>query len=283
MITMTQKIALLSDIHGNMTALEAVVADAKALGVSDYWLLGDNILPGPGNMELFDLLESLQSTVSIRGNWDDSYLEAIDGEYDLSHPTHIYLLKLSQYLKNKLSQSVIDYIRSLPNYVTRELNGLSFSISHNLPDKNWGGELVHNAKQENIDRLVTNNKCDVAIYGHIHMQTLRYASNGQLIINPGSIGNPYYILENLKKDNRAHYAILEIDDYGITPVFRKIPYDVEKELYRAKEKNLPFFELYKKQLLLGINSTHDTDALQTIIDKESYLTQVSDFLAQISK
>ena len=45
---MKHKIAILSDIHGNATALEAVIADAKNQGVSEYWLLGDIFLPGPG-------------------------------------------------------------------------------------------------------------------------------------------------------------------------------------------------------------------------------------------
>ena len=47
---MNHKIAILSDIHGNITALEEVIADAKNQGVSEYWLLGDIFLPGPGAM-----------------------------------------------------------------------------------------------------------------------------------------------------------------------------------------------------------------------------------------
>ena len=49
---MKHKIAILSDIHGNATALEAVIADAKNQGVSEYWLLGDIFLPGPGANDL---------------------------------------------------------------------------------------------------------------------------------------------------------------------------------------------------------------------------------------
>ena len=53
---MNHKIAILSDIHGNATALEAVIADAKNQGVSEYWLLGDIFLPGPGANDLVALL-----------------------------------------------------------------------------------------------------------------------------------------------------------------------------------------------------------------------------------
>ena len=60
---MNHKIAILSDIHGNTTALEAVLNDAKELGATEYWLLGDFFLPGPGGNDLMDLLEGVPITV----------------------------------------------------------------------------------------------------------------------------------------------------------------------------------------------------------------------------
>ena len=76
---MKQRIAILSDIHGNTTALKAVLADAKELEATEYWLLGDLFLPGPGGNDLMDLLEGLPIAVAVRGNWDDCVLEASDG------------------------------------------------------------------------------------------------------------------------------------------------------------------------------------------------------------
>ena len=61
------KIAVLSDIHGNMTALEAVLADAKAAEVDQYWLLGDILMPGTGRRRILDLLASLPITVRVLG------------------------------------------------------------------------------------------------------------------------------------------------------------------------------------------------------------------------
>ncbi len=49
---MNHRIAILSDIHGDTTALEAVIADARALGATEYWILGDILLPGPGREDL---------------------------------------------------------------------------------------------------------------------------------------------------------------------------------------------------------------------------------------
>ena len=71
---MKHRIAILSDIHGNTTALEAVIKDAQELGATEYWLMGDILLPGPGRNELFKLLSSIPITATVRGNWDDCVL-----------------------------------------------------------------------------------------------------------------------------------------------------------------------------------------------------------------
>ena len=64
---MNHRIAILSDIHGDTTALEAVIADARALGATEYWLLGDILLPGPGRDDLFELLDSIPITAAVMG------------------------------------------------------------------------------------------------------------------------------------------------------------------------------------------------------------------------
>ena len=95
---MNNRIAILSDIHGDTKALEAVIADARAQGATEYWLLGDILLPGPGRDDLFELLDAIPITAAVRGNWDDCVLEALDGEYGLEDPQEIQLLRLTQYL-----------------------------------------------------------------------------------------------------------------------------------------------------------------------------------------
>lgn len=62
------KIAVISDIHGNTTALEAVIEDAKQAMVDEYWLLGDILMPGTGRKNILDLLATLPITVRVLGN-----------------------------------------------------------------------------------------------------------------------------------------------------------------------------------------------------------------------
>ena len=137
--------------------------------------------------------------------------------------------------------------------------------------RNWGRELIHTGKQEDFDRLVTNPYASIAVYGHIHQQLLRYGSDGQLILNPGSIGQPFFLDAGLRKDLRAQYMILEFDEAGLADVdFRRVDYDVEAELQLAKDLKLPYFQVYYESLVNGIHHTHNQELLYEIAQEQGH-------------
>ena len=273
---MNHKIAILSDIHGNTTALAAVLEDAKNLGATEYWLLGDIFLPGPGANDLVALLKGLPITASVRGNWDDCVLEALDGQYGLEDPQEIQLLRMTQYLMERLNPEQIDWLRNLPMVAKKEVEGLRFSLSHNLPEKNYGGDLLVENGTEKFDQLL-DEATDVAVYGHVHKQLLRYGSQGQQIINPGSIGMPYFDWEGLK-NHRAQYALLEVENGELVNIqFRKVAYDYEAELESAKEKGLPFIEMYEELRREDNYQGHNRDLLASLIEKHGYVEDVKNY------
>ena len=277
---MNHKIAILSDIHGNTTALEAVIADAKKLEATEYWLLGDIFLPGPGANNLVALLKDLPITVAVRGNWDDCVLEALDGEYGLEHPQEIQLMRMTQFLMEQVDPETIVWLRNLPLLEKKEIDGLRFSISHNLPDKNYGGDLLVENDTDKFDQLL-DEETDVAVYGHVHKQLLRYGSRGQQIINPGTIGMPYFDWQVLK-NHRAQYAIIEVEDGELVNIlFRKVAYDYEAELELAKSKGLPFIEMYEELRREDNYQGHNLELLASLIEKHGYVEDVKDFLEAI--
>ena len=273
---MNHKIAILSDIHGNTTALAGVLEDAKNLGATEYWLLGDIFLPGPGANDLVALLKDLPITASVRGNWDDCVLEALDGQYGLEDPQEIQLLRMTQYLMEDLKPEHIDWLRNLPMVAKKEVEGLRFSLSHNLPEKNYGGDLLVENNTEKFDQLL-DETTDVAVYGHVHKQLLRYGSQGQQIINPGSIGMPYFDWEVLK-NHRAQYALLEVENGELVNIqFRKVAYDYEAELESAKEKGLPFIEMYEELRREDNYQGHNRDLLARLNEKYGYVEDVKNY------
>lgn len=277
---MNRKIAILSDIHGNFNALKAVISDAEKEGVNEYWLLGDILLPGPGSKDLLELLYQLPITVKIKGNWDDCFLEVLDVS-NIDDATDIYLARLSQYLCETLSKDDIEFLRNMPTRVKNTINGVNFSLTHNQIEKNWGGALIPSSEQINFDHLFDKDT-DVAIYGHVHHQMMRYDTNDRIIINPGTVGQPFSLWNKFRADNRAQYAILEVDDSGKLDVnFKKVTYDTLCEIELAQQKNLPYFELYKELIETGINHTHDIELLQSINQKNNYENDVKHFLEQL--
>ena len=277
---MNHKIALLSDIHGNATALAAVIEDSKKQGATEYWLLGDIFLPGPGENDLLALLKGLPITATVRGNWDDCVLEALDGQYGLEDPQEVQLLRMTQYLMERMDLDQIAWLRSLPMVAKKEIDGLRFSLSHNLPDKNYGSDLLVDNDTKKFDQLL-DEETDVAVYGHVHKQLLRYGSQGQQIINPGTIGMPYFDWMPLQ-NHRAQYALIDIEEDGVTNLqFRKVAYDYEAELQDAKGKGLPFIEMYEELRRKDNYRGHNIELLTSLIEQHNYLQEANAFLQSI--
>ena len=162
----------------------------------------------------------------------------------------------------EVSVEEIEALQEYPLQTHRQYGNLTVGISHHLPDKNWGRELIHLGKQEDFDRLVVNPDCDIAVYGHIHQQFLRYASGGQLILNPGSIGQPFFLSDKLRKDLRAQYMILDFDEQGL-----------------AKDLNLPYYQVYYESLVNGIHHTHNQDFLHEIAQDQGHDAELDDWLS----
>lgn len=277
---MMTKIAVLSDIHGNTTALNAVLEDALSLQVDEYWLLGDILMPGTGRKNILETLADLPITAQVLGNWEYSLWRACHRKLDETKPSLRYLLRQCQYIMEEVSQEEIDVLQNYPLQIHRQFGDLTIGLSHHLPDKNWGRELIHLGKQEDFDRLVTDPACDIAVYGHIHQQLLRYGSGGQLILNPGSIGQPFFLSSNLRRDLRAQYMILEFDEKGLKNVdFRRVDYDVQAELQLAKDLNLPYYQVYYESLVKGIHHTHNQDLLHEIAQEQGHDAELDDWLS----
>ena len=273
------KIAVLSDIHGNTTALEAVLADAEVVEVDQYWLLGDVLMPGTGRRRILDLLVSLPITARVLGNWENSLWRGLHRKLDLTKASHRYLLRQCQYILEEIAPEEIEDLHNQPMQVHRQFGDLMVGITHHLPDKNWGRELIHTGKQDDFDRLVTEPHASIAVYGHIHQQLLRNGSDGQLILNPGSIGQPFFLDAGLRKDLRAQYMILEFDEAGLSDVdFRRVDYDVEAELQLAKELKLPYFQVYYESLVNGIHHTHNQELLYEIAQEQGHDAELDAWL-----
>ena len=272
------KIAVLSDIHGNMTALEAVLADAKKEKVTHYWILGDLLMFGPGSEDLIQQLKSLPNAIIVKGEWDEDLI--IAPELSFCKPVNVYIAMLSKYHRKHLSKTNFNFIRDLPSSKIVKSAGLDFLLCHHLPRKRFGNDLHPTGKQESFNLLLKEHQPDVAVYGHMHRQVMRYSSDGRLIINPGSIHVPVPTSdwEVACMNLNAQYAIIEARKKVIKNVkFKRVDYKIEKEIALAKERKLPYLELYEEALKTGHCYLNDNNKLKKINNKHGYQNEVISF------
>lgn len=255
--TATRRIAIISDTHGNLTATRAVLTDAATQHITDYAVLGDLLMPGPGAGDLIDLLQAVQPRIWLKGNWEQLIEAVLDERIDPHKPNNIYFAMLAGYTLDRLTPDQLAFLRSRPIADTWQVNGLTLGFTHNERDVASGHDLYPQMPQANFDHLLAPGQ-DVAVFGHIHQQLLRPTSKGQLILNPGAVGQPYSPWRHIFADQRASYAILQVDGRGYLDVtFRKVDYDQEAEIALATARNLPYLALYRHLRRTGRTVTHN--------------------------
>ncbi|MBD5806786.1 metallophosphoesterase family protein [Limosilactobacillus walteri] len=282
---MRRRIAVFSDTHGNLSALQAMYQDSIKQHADEYWFVGDLLMPGPSVGAMWDIFQKMKPTVIVRGNWDDLVVRGARGMMDMERPSHIYFARLAQYVAEHTSSAVIDEIASWPLHVTKRVGALNFGISHNLPWLNMGQALFPTQETANFDKLfnIAGETVDVAIYAHVHHELLRYASDERVILNPGAVGEPFNHWQPLQRDLRAHYLMLEVDAIGLAETsFRHISYDREQEKKLAEKSDVPYKDLYQKMMITGRAYTHDDELLTAYNDKFNYADDYQKYAKKIN-
>jgi predicted phosphodiesterase len=202
------RIAVLYDIHGNLVALEAVLAEAEQLGVSSYLLGGDYAAVGPWPRETAELLETLPAVVRIRGNVERWLLE----EPEAPPEAHALLTAAFEAARESLGAALVERLYGLPERA--ELDGMA--ICHGSPLSDIASFAPE--PQAGEESMLAGETGRTVLFGHSHQQFRRPGPNGTSLVNPGSVGAP------LDRDTRAAWALYEDDEIE----FRRTEYDVER-------------------------------------------------------
>lgn len=242
------KIAVLSDVHGNATALEAVLADAATQHVDDYWTVGDMTVRGPESERVLSLLDTVQPTAYVLGNHEQNYQKVLAATPDnFNQPKQIMATILTAYDRHQLSPAHFNHMLSLPMTVTKHVGPLTIRLQHVLPNFASGHTLAPTAEQVNFDQAATGDP-DIVIYAHTHQPLMRYSTRGQLILNAGTVGLPTAVNPHLRQ-SRSSYLILTIDDTGLqSTTYRQVDFDWRRAVAIAKADHLPYFDFYERTL-----------------------------------
>ncbi|MFC2103562.1 metallophosphoesterase family protein [Bacteroidota bacterium] len=235
------RVAVISDIHGNLIALEEVVRDIESRKVNRVFNLGDHVSGPLWPKETLELLKQ-QNWIHIQGNHERQLVEQEVGTHNLS----------DSYAYQNLKEEDLKWLSSLPTDYTYENE---FYLFHGTPsnDSVYLLETVaigvtRLATQSEITERLGKIDSKVLLCGHTHIPRVVEIGD-HLIVNPGSVGLQAYddVLPEYHKievgSSHARYAILEKKDGDWYAEIIAVPYDYNKAADRATKNNRPDWEV----------------------------------------
>ncbi|MHA7134179.1 metallophosphoesterase family protein [Oerskovia turbata] len=238
-----ERIAVVSDVHGNLTALEAVLADIAARGIEHVINLGDYVGKGPRGSAVVDRCREA-CAVNVRGNWDD-FLPATGPDASVE----------MRWWHDELRPDQLSWLAALPLSHDLLLSGRRIRLFHASAASVHTRVHFHHTDEQFAAMFATTDltgpgpEPTMVGYGDIHDAYVE-VHEGRTLFNVGSVGNPL-------DEPTPSYAILEgrLDDeapgpFGLQLV--RVPYDVEAEIEVARRLAMPTADVWAVELRTGV-------------------------------
>jgi putative phosphoesterase len=214
-----ERVAILTDIHGNLPALEAALGRLDELGIADVYCGGDLVGYGPHPNEVCALIEE-RGIPTIYGNYDYAIgreLEDCGCAYRDPHDRELGERSIAWTLAHTDDRSK-ELMRRLPFDLRFELAGRRVRLVHGSPRK-VNEYLFEDKPARTFERIAAGADCDVLVFGHTHQPWI-HEYGGVLFVNCGSVGKPK------DGDPRGAFAVLEPDGGDVRARIERVAYDV---------------------------------------------------------
>ncbi len=232
------RIGVMSDIHGNRVALDAVLTDVETHPVDRWICLGDALQGGPQPREVAERLQEIGCPV-VLGNADAFLLDAEQGETDAAGTEREQQLRLVRdWTIAQLGNAGIEFVETFVPTCTEDLGPAGMVLCfHGGPD-DYNTIVAPDTPPDALRALLGPRGARTMCGGHIHRQWT-VSLDGWTFFNPGSVGlayNFYLPPERFHFTPHAEFAILHLDGERVGIEFLQVPFDVD-ELDRAVEAN----------------------------------------------
>jgi putative phosphoesterase len=226
------KLAVFSDIHGNIQGLQAVLKDIDSRGADIVWCGGDLVGYGANPGEVVEAIQR-QGIPTIMGNYDDGigYARFACGCDYPNDEAMAHGMKSIAWTKEQTTDAHKAYLRSLPYKIQREIEGHQVVLVHGSPAQ-LNEYLFENVADEVFEQHLAATRADVLIFGHTH-KPFHKVRGGKHLVNSGSAGKPKHGNPN------ATYLMLEISRTTINVEIVEVPYDYELAAKAIEATDLP--------------------------------------------
>jgi putative phosphoesterase len=227
------RVAVITDIHANLPALDASLAAIAAIGIDDVFCGGDLVGYGPHPNEVCRLIET-RGIPTIYGNYDHAIARDQNDcgcAYVTQHDRELGQRSVAWTLANTDQRSK-QFMRGLPFDLRFEVADKRVRLVHGSPRK--VNEYLFEEKPARLyERLAAQADCDVLVFGHTHKPWI-HEYGGVRFVNCGSVGKPK------DGDPRAAFAILDLDPDGdVRASIVRVPYDAESVARAIAAAGLP--------------------------------------------
>ncbi|ADL13525.1 metallophosphoesterase family protein [Acetohalobium arabaticum] len=223
------RLAVITDIHSNIYALEQVLNDIKTRNVDQIVCAGDLVGYTPFPNEVISKVKQ-EKIETIQGNYDDAIgnLRITCGcDYETEREEKIGLSSL-QFTNEEITEDNREFLKDLPQELRLELGNYTALVVHGSPRQL--NEYLY-ADSEQVEEVAAELEEDILICGHTHLPYHRVI-NGRHIINAGSVGKPKH------GNSNGIYTVVEVEDNRVTAEFIEVAYPVEKVTAKIKETDL---------------------------------------------
>ncbi len=233
------RIAIISDIHGNLPALEATLADLNSQGADQVVCLGDVASSGPQPHQVAVRLKA-EGIPSVMGNTDAWLLEP--QPYTGEDPFLQKINTIDEWCASQLTAADREYLSTFkPTLEVAIDERRRLLCYHGSPLSNQD-IIVAATPVEELERLLAGSLADVMAGGHTHAQMLRRLRES-IVINPGSVGLPYESKASGEGERNvpwAEYALVSADCDSLSVAFRRVPLDVGEIVRTALSSGMPY-------------------------------------------
>lgn len=243
------RIALISDIHGNLFALETVLRELAQEHIDQMVCLGDVAALGPQPREVLDRLRALNCPV-ILGNTDAWLLTPqVPPEVAAAHSRATY--EITVWCTEQLSSEDRDYIHTFPPTLELPLDeGRTLLCYHGSP-RSFDDVIAAITPEATVKRMLAGNSAAVMAGGHTHIQMIRRYEDSH-IVNIGSIGLPGVNagspeLPMNHNVSWAEYAVLSVERGRLSIDLRRTPLDIATMLHEAQRTSMPHLDWWTQK------------------------------------